>query len=178
MDTLKDQQWLETLHEEGSHSVAGVGSRPRRGSRARLCRLWMMLPLLLGPPGASPARVLAIGAHPDDIEIGCAGTILKLMEEGAVSEIRWVVLSGEGDRAQEARRSADALFEGVARGRRSRSVISRTASSPTRASASKDFFEGLKADFSPTWSSLTNAPTCTRITGSVASSPGTPSATT
>ena len=73
----------------------------------------MMLPLLLGPPETSPARVLAIGAHPDDIEIGCAGTILKLIEEGAVSEIRWVVLSGEGARAQEARRSADALLEGV-----------------------------------------------------------------
>ena len=77
----------------------------------------MMLPLLLGAPDASPARVLAIGAHPDDIEIGCAGTILKLIEEGAVAEVRWVVLSGEGERAREARRSAEALLEGRARQR-------------------------------------------------------------
>ena len=59
----------------------------------------MMLPLLLGRPEASPVRALAIGAHPDDIEIGCAGTIMKLIEESAVSEVRWVVLSGEGERS-------------------------------------------------------------------------------
>ena len=74
-----------------------------------------MLPLLLGPAEASPARALAIGAHPDDIEIGCAGTILKLIEDGAVSEIRWVVLSGDSERSQEAERSARALLEGVPR---------------------------------------------------------------
>ena len=81
-------------------AMAGLGSRSRRRPRARVRGLWLMLPLLLGPPEASPARALAIGAHPDDIEIGCAGTILKLIEEGALSEIRWVVLSGEGERAR------------------------------------------------------------------------------
>ena len=55
--------------------------------------------------------MLAIGAHPDDIEIGCGGTLLKLIEQGAVAEVRWVVLSGDGERADEARRSAEALLE-------------------------------------------------------------------
>ena len=80
--------------------------------------------------------MLAIGAHPDDIEIGCAGTILKLIEQGAVSEVHWVVLSGDGERAEEARRSAEALLDGVPR---SEVVVatSPTASSPTRASGSR-----------------------------------------
>ena len=115
MDTLKDQQWLESLHEDGQRPVAGVGPEPRSHGSASSspASLWLMLPLLLGRPEASAARVLAIGAHPDDIEIGCGGTIMKLIEEGAISEVRWVVLSGEGERAQEARRSAEAILERV-----------------------------------------------------------------
>ena len=95
----------------------------------------MMLPLRLGSPEASPARVLAIGAHPDDIEIGCAGTILKLIEQEAVSEIHWVVLSGEDER-EEARQSAEALLEGVPRSEVV-SATSATASSPTKARGSR-----------------------------------------
>ena len=108
----------------------------------------MMLPLLLGAPDASPARALAIGAHPDDIEIGCAGTILKLIEEGALSEVRWVVLSGEGERAREARRSADALLEELPD---SEVVICDFPDGffPYEGKRIKDFFEGLKVDFSP-----------------------------
>ena len=102
MDTLKDKQWLESLHESGQ-APWQVWDPDRTERRPRVRRLRMMLPLELGRPGASPARVLAIGAHPDDIEIGCGGTILKLIEQGAVAEVRWVVLSGEGERAEEAR---------------------------------------------------------------------------
>ena len=50
-----------------------------------------------------------MGAHADDIEIGCGGTILRLIEEGPVLGVNWVVLSGEGERGEEARRSAEAL---------------------------------------------------------------------
>ena len=92
--------------------------------------------------------MLAIGAHPDDIEIGCGGTILKLIEESAISEVRWVVLSGEGERAQEARRSAEALLEGVPG---SDVVLCDFPDGffPYEGKRVKDFFEGLKADFSP-----------------------------
>ena len=71
-----------------------------------------MLPFQLGGAGR-PLRLLAIGAHSDDIEIGCGGTILKLIESGSVSEVCWVVLTGETNRAAEAAASADALLADV-----------------------------------------------------------------
>lgn len=108
----------------------------------------MMLPLLLGGPRTSGTRVLAIGAHSDDIEIGCGGTLLKLIEEEAVAEVHWVVLSGNGVRAEEARRSAEALLEGAPR---SEIVVGdfRDGFFPYDGTRIKDFFEALKADLSP-----------------------------
>jgi LmbE family N-acetylglucosaminyl deacetylase len=107
-----------------------------------------MLPLQLGQPEATAARVLAIGAHPDDIEIGCAGTILKLIEQGMVSELTWVVLSGEDGRADEARRSAEALLEGVPR---SEVVVCEFPDGffPYEGKRIKDFFERLKVNLEP-----------------------------
>lgn len=58
-------------------------------------------------------RVLAIGAHADDIEIGCGGTILRLVSEGLVASVRWIVLSATGEREAEARRGAAAFLDGV-----------------------------------------------------------------
>jgi LmbE family N-acetylglucosaminyl deacetylase len=58
-------------------------------------------------------RVLALGAHADDIEIGCGGTMLRLAAEGLVSAVRWVVLSASGEREAEARAGAGAFLDGV-----------------------------------------------------------------
>jgi LmbE family N-acetylglucosaminyl deacetylase len=107
-----------------------------------------MLGFLLGRAVTSPVRVLAIGAHPDDIEIGCSGTLLRLLEQSAVSEVCWVVLSGRDGRAEEARASADALLAGVAQ----REVILRDFDDgffPYDGRELKSFFEALKRDFSP-----------------------------
>ena len=41
-------------------------------------------------------RVLAIGCHPDDIEIGCGGTLLRLTRAHPVLEVTWVVLAADG----------------------------------------------------------------------------------
>jgi len=61
--------------------------------------------------------VLCLGAHSDDIEIGCGGTILRLLESNPALEIRWVVFSGEPDRAAEARLSAESFLGAGANGR-------------------------------------------------------------
>jgi LmbE family N-acetylglucosaminyl deacetylase len=58
-------------------------------------------------------QILCLGAHADDIEIGCAGTVLRLLEENPGLDVRWVVLSAAGDRAAEAGRSAAVLLEGA-----------------------------------------------------------------
>ena len=107
-----------------------------------------MLPLLMGGRQARPARLLVIGAHSDDIEIGCGGTILKLVEEGVLSAIWWVVLSGNGERAAEAEASARALLNGAVEKR----VIVRDFKNgffPYDGGEIKAFFETLKHEFSP-----------------------------
>jgi LmbE family N-acetylglucosaminyl deacetylase len=55
--------------------------------------------------------LLCLGAHVDDIEIGCGGTIIRLLEENPGLEIYWVILSASEERSQEARNSADLLLE-------------------------------------------------------------------
>jgi LmbE family N-acetylglucosaminyl deacetylase len=62
------------------------------------------------PLSARIGRVLCMGAHADDIEIGCGGTIRHLLAERPDLEVRWVVLSAEGARAEEARRSAAGIL--------------------------------------------------------------------
>jgi LmbE family N-acetylglucosaminyl deacetylase len=106
-----------------------------------------MLTLGLGGPQQPLRRLLAIGAHSDDIEIGCGGTILRLVAERPGLEVRWVVLSAHGVRVEEARRSAEAFLAGTAHSR----VILETFRDgffPYQGGEVKEFFETLK-DFGP-----------------------------
>lgn len=59
--------------------------------------------------------ILCLGAHSDDIEIGCGGTLLTLLAQQPSLEVHWVVFSATGDRATEAKSSADALLKSAAK---------------------------------------------------------------
>ena len=70
-----------------------------------------MLTLSLSQDGTTPLKVLCLGSHSDDIEIGCGGTILRLLACGRSLEIVWVVFSSNGERGREARNSAERFLE-------------------------------------------------------------------
>ena len=73
-----------------------------------------MLSLNLELPADRPLAVLAIGAHPDDIEIGAGGTLLTLAESRPGLRVRYLVLTGTEERHAEARRAAVAFIPGAA----------------------------------------------------------------
>jgi LmbE family N-acetylglucosaminyl deacetylase len=69
-----------------------------------------MINLAFADTGARSLRVLCLGAHADDIEIGCGGTLLNLVAKVSRLTVHWVVFSGDERRAEEARQSAAALL--------------------------------------------------------------------
>jgi LmbE family N-acetylglucosaminyl deacetylase len=107
-----------------------------------------MLPLTLKTTNGRATKVLCLGAHADDIEIGCAGTMLQLLADHRDLEFHWVVFSATGARAREARSSAPLL---LARARRFRMVVKnfRDGFFPYHAARIKTYFEKLKATLSP-----------------------------
>jgi LmbE family N-acetylglucosaminyl deacetylase len=74
----------------------------------------IMRALTLAKPGER-LRVLCLGAHSDDIEIGAGGTILGWIASGIELEVSWIVLSASGSRVAEAKSSAAAFLAGAAR---------------------------------------------------------------
>jgi LmbE family N-acetylglucosaminyl deacetylase len=72
-----------------------------------------MLPLKFDTDRKRPLALLCLGAHSDDLEIGCAGALLELLRRPGGVIVHWVVLSAAGERAVEARRSARALLKGA-----------------------------------------------------------------
>ena len=73
-----------------------------------------MLGLTLASATSQLRRVLVVGCHSDDIEIGCGGTILALTRAQPGLQITWVVLSAAGGRAEEARASASSFLVAAA----------------------------------------------------------------
>jgi LmbE family N-acetylglucosaminyl deacetylase len=93
-------------------------------------------------------RILCLGAHSDDIEIGVGGTLLKLAEQAADLEIYWVVFSAPGLRADEARSSADDFLSGIPR-KKIRIGSFRESYFPSEWPSIKEWFEDIKANFAP-----------------------------
>ncbi len=94
-------------------------------------------------------KLLCLGAHPDDIELGVGGTVMRMIEQNPGLQIRWVVFAGvDPVRAEEARRSAAQFTAGAA------DVCIeiyefKDAYLPWQGEQDKEAFEALKNNFSP-----------------------------
>jgi len=105
---------------------------------------------LRGPSPDTPLHVLALGAHSDDLEIGCGGTLMRLQATYDALRVHWVVVGCEEEaRALEAEQSARALLGGG--GDASQVVLGRFPDSffPYRGEDVKRFFEELKGQVRP-----------------------------
>ena len=108
-----------------------------------------MMTLIPAELGKQPLHVLCIGAHSDDIEIGCGGTILRLLEVQPHVRIDWIVFSSSAPRRREALRSAGLFLK---RGRSKNISIRshRDGFFPYRGAKIKQEFERLKRRINPT----------------------------
>jgi LmbE family N-acetylglucosaminyl deacetylase len=92
--------------------------------------------------------VLCLGAHSDDIEIGAGATLLTMIGRGIRLDIQWCVLSGAGDREQEARASAADFLSGVAQAN-IEVLAFKDGFFPEQGEAIKSWFERLKVRKNP-----------------------------
>ncbi len=96
----------------------------------------------------SRLRALFLGAHPDDIEIGCGGTAIKLFQQFERLSVYWVVFSGDEVRHHEARQSATSFLKGAYE---QNIVLLQFADSlfPSVGAEIKAYFTKLRREFQP-----------------------------
>jgi LmbE family N-acetylglucosaminyl deacetylase len=107
-----------------------------------------MMPLNFEQKGKSSYQILCLGAHSDDIEIGCGGTLLKLIDLYPNLHVHWVVLGASGDREQEAMNSARSVLQKVIH----KQIIIRGFRDgffPYKGAEIKEYFETLKSSIDP-----------------------------
>lgn len=107
-----------------------------------------MLKFAFGDQQQPLRRVLCLGAHCDDIEIGCGGTLLRLQQQNPNLEFYWMVFSSASRRKQEATKSAQLFLRSAVA---SRIVCKNFRDSyfPFQGARIKDSFEVLKKVFAP-----------------------------
>jgi LmbE family N-acetylglucosaminyl deacetylase len=96
---------------------------------------------------AGARNILCLGAHSDDIEIGCGGTILKLARRRTDLNVHWVVFSGSTSRSREARSSGQEFLKRISH---KKIILKKFEGSffPFQGAEIKKFFETLK-NFAP-----------------------------
>lgn len=107
-----------------------------------------MIQLSLNKTEESEYKILCLGSHCDDIEIGCGGTILKLIENYQHLVIYWVVFSSNEPRAEEAIASASLFLKEI----QTKKIIIKSFRDgflPFQGIEVKECFEQLKEEFSP-----------------------------
>jgi LmbE family N-acetylglucosaminyl deacetylase len=99
-------------------------------------------------PDDGKLNVLCLGAHSDDIEIGCGGTILRLLEENENVDVHWVVFGANDRRKVEARESADFFLK---KAKHKTVVVNkyRDGFFPYIGAEIKEYFEVLKTELNP-----------------------------
>ena len=107
-----------------------------------------MLALDLESFATAPGGVLCIGAHCDDIEIGCGGTLLRLLELNPALEVHWLVLCSDERRRREGLDAAR-RFLGEASEKRVRILSHRDGFLPYQGGEAKESFEALKQTVRP-----------------------------
>ncbi len=107
-----------------------------------------MVELKIERGSSAPLKILCLGAHADDLEIGCGGTILTLLRRPGSAHIWWVVFCSDKTRAQEATAGAEQFLEGA----QDCHVIVKSFRDgflPYEGMKVKEFFEELKSQCSP-----------------------------
>ncbi len=100
-------------------------------------------------PAFGLKNILCLGAHCDDIEIGCGGALLRLLGEHPQARVHWVVFGGaDPARAAEARSAAAAIL-----GRHAQHQVTihtfRDSYFPDQRQAIKEQVEAIKQSFQP-----------------------------
>lgn len=107
-----------------------------------------MLPLTFRRDARRPLTILCLGAHSDDIEIGCGATVLRLLASHPGAVVYWIVFSAEDARADEARRSARGMLR-----RAGRATVAvegfRDGFFPHEGATLKAYFEDMKSRVNP-----------------------------
>ena len=96
----------------------------------------------------TPKTILLLGAHCDDIEIGCGATVLHLIQKFPKAHFDWIVFSSSAVRAEEALRSSETILEGAI----SKHVVIQNFKNgyfPYFGAQIKDYFELLKTQVNP-----------------------------